>query len=665
MSRSEITKGFWFDRLAVNARQAIYHQWEQLEASGCFENFRIAAGESEGVRVGWFFADSDAYKWLEAAARIWGSSPDDRLGALIDATIDLLDRAQMEDGYLFTYNQIHFPGTRWENLQIEHELYCHGHLIEAGVAHFEATGRTNLLNIGRQAADRIAADFKGKGAAYTPGHEEIEIALLRLHAITEGDSNYLEMARQFIEQRGRNRPFAWSIFRQNLQVNRRRELVEKKKQEYVSRHPDFQPFQLPPGNLAKKAFNSSLRWYASALTGKYFQQHVPVRQQDVPVGHSVRFAYLQTAVAMLAKESGDSSLLPTLQQSWDRMVMRRMYVTGGIGSLAGTEGFGRDYELDPEYAYAETCAGLGSMFWNWQMVQLTGEAKYSDLFEWQLYNAAGVGMGLDGTSYLYNNPLSCRDGVERKPWYAVPCCPSNLSRTWADLGSYIYSGERHTLCIHQYISSHLSNFEVFGEQGQQASVSLEMESGIPWQDRVRIRIAEISRPDSQGDGSFDLKLRQPSWAAEMTVEVNGNPALTSAAVRTMEGDQPASGYDPRLAVFRSVSRAWVAGDVVDISFSMPVVLRRADRRVKGHQGKAAITRGPLVYCLESVDNPDLNIFDGSLAPDTLLPVFEPDLLGGVVTIQGKTNDGKPLLFIPYCLWGNRGPGQMTVWVNTQ
>jgi uncharacterized protein len=663
MSRSEITQGFWLNRLAVNERQAIFHQGEQLEASGCFENFRIAAGESEGVRVGWFFADSDAYKWLEAASRIWGSSADERLGARIDALIGLLDRAQMEDGYLFTYNQIHFPETRWENLQIEHELYCHGHLIEAGVSHFEATGRTDLLDIARRAADRIVADFKGEGAAYTPGHEEVEIALLRLHAITQGDTDYLEMARQFIEQRGRNRLFAWSIFRQNLQVDRRRKRVEKEKEAYISRHPDFQPFRLPPGNLAKKAFNSALRWHASALTGKYFQQHVPVRQQRVPVGHSVRFAYLQTAVAMLVRESGDRSLLPALQQAWDRMVMRRMYVTGGIGSLAGIEGFGKDYELDPEYAYAETCAGLGSMFWNWQMVQLTGEAKYSDLFEWQLYNAAGVGMALDGTAYLYNNPLSCRGGVERKPWYAVPCCPSNLSRTWADLGSYIYSGERNTLFIHQYISSQLSDFEVIGEQGHTANVSLEMESGIPWQDDVRIRITEVSRSDPQGDGSFDLNLRQPSWAAEMRVLVNGEPVLTSTPDK-VTGDQPASGYDPRLAVFRSISRAWAAGDIVDISFSIPVVLRRADRRVKGHQGKAAITRGPLVYCLESVDHPGLNIFDASLAPDPLLPVFEPDLLGGIVTIQGKTKAGKPLLFIPYCLWGNRGPGQMTVWVNT-
>jgi uncharacterized protein len=663
MSRSEITQGFWFNRLAVNAHQAIFHQWEQLEASGCFENFRIAAGESEGVRVGWFFADSDAYKWLEAAARIWGSSEDERLGARIDALIDLLDRSQMEDGYLFTYNQIHFPETRWENLQIEHELYCHGHLIEAGVSHFKATGRTNLVDIARQAADRIVADFKGKNAAYTPGHEEIEIALLRLHGITEGDTDYLEMARQFIEQRGRNRKFALSIFHQNRQVNRRRKLVEKEKEVYISRHPDFQPFQLPPGNLARRAFNSALRWYASAVTGKYFQQHVPVREQRVPVGHSVRFAYLQTAVAMLAKESGDGSLQPALQQAWDRMVMRRMYVTGGIGSLAGIEGFGKDYELDPEYAYAETCAGLGSMFWNWQMVQLTGEAKYSDLFEWQLYNAAGVGMGLDGTAYLYNNPLSCRGGVERKPWYAVPCCPSNLSRTWADLGNYIYSGERNTLCIHQYISSHLTDYEVIGDQGQTVSVSLEMESGIPWQDDVRIRITGVSWSGLQRDGSFDLNLRQPSWAAEMRVLVNGEPVLTSTPDK-VTGDQPASGYDPRLAVFRSISRAWAAGDIVDISFSIPVVLRRADRRVKGHQGKAAITRGPLVYCLESVDHPGLNIFDASLAPDPLLPVFEPDLLGGIVTIQGKTKAGKPLLFIPYCLWGNRGPGQMTVWVNT-
>ena len=202
MSRAIILPGYWHDCLTINADAAIFHQWEQLVTSGSIENFRIAAGESDGFREGWFFADSDAFKWLDAAARIYATHPSQRLDALMNDFIALIGRAQMPDGYIYTYNQIHFPDVRWINLQIEHELYCHGHLIEAGVSHHETTGRDDLLKIVIKAADRIVADFKGKGPQYTPGHQEIEIALLRLYALTR-QTDYLDMARQFIEQRGR------------------------------------------------------------------------------------------------------------------------------------------------------------------------------------------------------------------------------------------------------------------------------------------------------------------------------------------------------------------------------------------------------------------------------------------------------------------------------
>ncbi|MEN6409709.1 MAG: beta-L-arabinofuranosidase domain-containing protein, partial [Anaerolineaceae bacterium] len=441
---------FWSTRLEVNARRAIFHQWEQLEASGCISNFRIAAGDAEGFREGWFFADSDAYKWLEAAARIDAGNPDPRLTKLVDDFIELLGRAQAPDGYLFTYNQIHFPGGRWQNLMIEHELYCLGHLIEAGVSRYEVSGQTDLLGIARRTADRIVADFFNRGADWTSGHEEIEIALLRLHQVTPGDTAYQETARRLIERRGRSRLFPFLLFKQARDADQRQKHVSRQKQTYMQAHPAFKPYILPPGNASKKPDHILLRYYVNTLSGKYFQQHVPVRQQMTPEGHCVRFAYLETAAAMLARISGDRSLLPALEAAWERMVTRRMYVTGGIGSLPVLESFGRDDELDPETAYNETCAALGSMFWNWQMAQLTGEARYSDLFEWQLYNAAAVGMGTDGATYLYNNPLACREGITRKPWYAVPCCPSNLSRTWADLDRYLFSAEAGCLTVHQY-----------------------------------------------------------------------------------------------------------------------------------------------------------------------------------------------------------------------
>jgi uncharacterized protein len=647
---------FWSTRLGVNSSTAIFHQWEQLEASGCIDNFRIAAGELDGFRQGWFFADSDAYKWLDAASRIQANWPNPALSGMIDALVDLLGRAQHPDGYLFTYNQIHFPGKRWTNLMIEHELYCHGHLIEAGVSHVQATNNPSLLQLARKAADRVTADFLGKGPAYTSGHEEIEIALLRLYQVTH-HTPYRHLARQLLEQRGQTpQPlFAISLARQLRSVAARRSSVQDQRREYLALHPGYTLKKLPPGNFAKSASNSHLRWLFSSLTGKYLQQHAPIRKQTVPVGHAVRFGYLQTATAMLHRLEGDTTLLPALKTAWEHMVSRRMYITGGIGSVPGLEGFGNDYELDPQYAYAETCAALASLFWSWEMALATGEAKYSDLFEWQLYNAAAAGMGLDGREYLYNNPLVCSGGVTRKAWYAVPCCPSNLSRTWADLGKYIYSASKDGLWVHQYIGSKTS---------LQAGVPLdiETESGLPWSGKVRIKI-EPSRPSE-----LTIHLRLPSWAdsSASTLQINGEPISMQnmpKQPRVSLSGHTTQGYDPHQSTFLPVKRLWSPGDVIELDFDMPVTLRRAHPRVRGQRNQVALTRGPLVYCLESTDNPDVDIFKCYLDPSSLKPEPAPELLGNITILYGKTRDGQPLVFIPYHLWANRGESRMTVWVN--
>ena len=651
MNKAVILPGYWHNRLKINAESAIFHQWEQLESSGSIENFRIAAGETEGFREGWFFADSDAFKWLDAAARVYGYHPDPHLATLMDKFIDLIGRAQQSDGYIYTYNQIHFPNSRWTNLQIEHELYCHGHLIEAGVSHHKITGRKDLLNIARRAADRIVADFNGKGPDHTPGHQEIEIGLLRLYQVT-GQTDYLEMARQFIEQRGRQRGFGLSIFQQNSSVDQKEKLVKQKRQAYMSAHTDFTPFQVPAGNEAKKPWNITLRWMLNAVTGKYFQQHTPVRDQIVPVGHSVRFAYLETAIAMLARESGDRSFLPTLERAWEHMVSRRMYVTGGIGSLPVLEGFGNDYELDPEIAYAETCAALASMFWNWEMVQLTGKSQYSDLLEWQLYNASGVGMGIEGTTYLYNNPLTCRGNVTRQPWYEIPCCPSNISRTWADLGKYLSHHDENNIWVHQYVNSEI----VIRDSG---AVKLKIETGLPWHGNVRIEVSQ------QNPQEFSLHLRIPSWASSAEIRINGEKQEISTRDHpSIKLEPAASGYDPRVSQFWSIQRTWTPGDVLQLDFNMDIQVRRAHPKVKGHKDKAAITRGPLVFCLENIDNPEVDIFQVQIDLGSLSELFDSDLLGGTSVINAKSVDSRSLTLIPYYLWGNRGASQMTIWVKT-
>ena len=630
----KITDSFWSPRLAVNAENAIFHQWKQLEATRCIDNFRIAAGEKEGFREGFFFADSDAYKWLDAASRIHALNPDPELAALMDSFIALLGRAQTPDGYLFTYNQIHFPNQRWVNLQIEHELYCHGHLIEAGVSHSQATGHRDLLDLCIRSADLLVRDFLNTSSDKTCGHEEIEIALIRLYRVT-GKEEYLELARQFVERRGRVPFFALHLLRQFNSHNRRREYVNELRKSYLAEHPEQTSFRLPGGNFASRPRFSRERWYLNALQGLYAQQHAPIRQQTAPVGHSVRFGYLETAIAMLLREQPDQTLLPTLEKAWDRMVSRRMYITGGLGSAPEIEGFGADFDLDPEFAYNETCASIASLLWSWEMALLTNKAQYSDLFEWQLYNATNVGMGRNGDTYLYNNPLTVRHGVTRKEWYVVPCCPSNLSRTFADLGKYIYSFDETNVWIHQFVSSE-TTLDIAGP------VKIKIESGMPWNGKVKLFV----KPETEKE--FKIHVRRPSW--------------NSASPSTVE--MTASGYDPRQSKYETISRVWSPeGETLEFNFDMSIRLRQAHPKVKGHAGKVALTRGPLVYCLESVDHPEVDLFTTQLDPFSLNDKFVPGLLGGCVVINGKTTDGKPLKFIPYFLWANRGESQMTVWIN--
>ncbi len=642
----EIDGGYWLPRLETNARIAIYHQFEQLEETGCIDNFRLLAGQIEGFRQGWFFADSDAFKWLDAAARVYDRFPSKGLQILMGDLIKLIAAAQAEDGYLYTYNQLHFPKVRWTNLQIEHELYCHGHLIEAGVSHFQATGERSLLDPVIKAADLLVQEFQGAGPERTPGHQEIEIALLRLYEVTN-EGAYLDLARQFLEQRGRAGFFPALIYPQDRQVAERGAQVEKARAAYAEAHTGYPASKLPPGNKSRKPPFIKARFTLSGLSGKYMQQHRPIREQTVPVGHSVRYSYLQAASARLARLTGDRSLMPALTKSWDHMVQKRMYVTGGIGSLPMIEGFGRDYELDPQYAYAETCAALGCMFWNWEMTQITRQAQYADLFEWQLYNAAGVGMGLDGDSYLYNNPLACHGGVARRDWYAVPCCPSNLSRTWADLDSYMLTQEGNQVWLHQYLTSRAAlNVET--------PLSMRIESGLPYIGQVSIE------PEPETLAEFTLHLRIPSWAATYRLAINNQPVegqpQPPARIAT------ASGYSPYQAFYLPIARAWRPGDRIDLAFEMPVQLRKTHPRVRSTRGKVALTRGPLVYCIESADNPDLDIHVATPDPESLRAQEQPGLLGGTWVIQGEAKSGTPLTAIPYHLWGNRGESEMTVYI---
>ena len=434
-----INHGFWGNILQNNAETAIFHQWDQLEKSGSIENFRIAAGESPHFRTGFFFSDSDVYKWLDAACRISMHRPSDRLTERIDLLTVLIQKAQEPDGYLFTYNQIHFPGQRWSALPIEHELYCHGHLIEACLAHHELFSDKGMLSTATLAADLICQDFLDKPTEYQPGHQEIELALLKLYELTN-QARYQTMAEQFLTRRGRVRGWPIKLFKANFQNSRHAREVERQQKQFEANRQEIKPFTLPPMNTIHSSLKLNLRFLTNTLSGKYFQTHRPIPNQREAVGHSVRFGYTMAAQTRLLRQKGTTEGLDSLEALWDSMVTHRMYVTGGLGSLPVIEGFGRDFELDPHLAYAETCATLAGLLWNWELLRLTGKTQYAELFEWQLYNAALVGVGrtVNVTFTTIHWPLTANSPGNPGSGSpaAHPTFPGYLPR-WADICSQL------------------------------------------------------------------------------------------------------------------------------------------------------------------------------------------------------------------------------------
>ncbi len=636
----EITGGFWDEVLRNNAETAIFHQWDELESSGSIENFRIAAGESDHFRTGFFFSDSDVFKWLDAASRISIHRPSSKLKGRIDELTGLIRRAQATDGYLYTYNQILFPDKRWIALQIEHELYCHGHLIEACLAHDAAFPEEDMLAVASRAADLICDVFMDKPAHFQPGHQEIELALLGLYERT-GNIRYLRMARQFLERRGRVHGHGLRLLGATINSGLRGQSVSKREKNHRVAHPEKTPFILPPMNEAHSNFSIMLRFLGSSLSGKYFQTHRPIQQQKEAVGHSVRFGYTMAAETRLLRINKKD--LQALEALWREMVTKRMYVTGGLGSLPVIEGFGRDYELDPKLAYAETCATIASLLWDWELLQSTGKPQYADLFEWQLYNAALVGVGLNGQCYLYNNPLASDGELTREPWFRIPCCPSNISRIFAALGGYLYTYDDDSLTMQQYVSSRMAD-------DTPAPLQIEVESGFPFKTEAVIKVLK-AKPDTK------LTLRIPGWCAGGTIRINEKEIQIPLA----ENDQlqTAGGYSPFGGRYFTLDEPVKAGDVINVSFEQSVRVHHTDPHVGLGEQDTAISYGPLVYCAEDKDNPDINLESESLDITSFQPSASPDL-EGITMLAGKDANGHPVQLIPYYAWANRGQSKMRV-----
>ena len=592
----------WAPKIAQVRRIMLPSQYRSLDETGRLANFRRGAGKEAGEFEGFYFNDSDVYKWLEAASWVLVSQSDPELDALVDRVIAEVGAAQLPDGYLDNFYLGERNALRWTELTRTHELYCAGHLFQSAVAHHRATGKMSLLGIATRFADLICDVFgpeeEGKQPG-TDGHEEIELALVELSRET-GNKRYLEQARYFVDARG----------------------------------------------------------YGLVGGDEYHQDHVPLREMDAMVGHAVRAVYLNAGAADVYAEMGDSSLLEALEQLWTNMVERRMYVTGGIGARHEGEAFGADFELPNSRAYAETCAAIGSVMWNWRMLLLTGEARYADLIEHTLYNAVIPGVSLDGSSYFYENPLESDGNYRREPWFACACCPPNVARTLASLPGYVYSTSNDEIWVHLYAAG-TAEIDMNGQ-----AVRLEQRGNYPWDGVIELVVGSA--------GEFALQLRIPGWCENgAAIAVNGEQ---------VPGEHRAGSYV-------RIARSWQADDIVRLTLPMSVRLIEAHPYVEEASGRVAVMRGPILYCTEQADNPDGDLRDLRLMTDEEIRI-EPGrgpLAGMPVLVAGATISPRDadwdarlyrtrrastgtatrrssLTLVPYFAWANRDPGRMTVWV---
>ncbi len=634
---------FWSPYIKLVREVVVPYQWEALndripeaEPSYAVKNFKIAAGLETGEFGGMVFQDSDVAKWLEAVSYLLQTKPDAALEQIADDMIDIIAKAQRPDGYLNTYFTLKEPDQRFTNLAECHELYCAGHMIEAAVAYFEATGKPKILDVVCKFADYIDTVFGNepdKLAGYD-GHQEIELALVKLYRTTNNEK-YIKLSQYFMDQRGTNPHFYSDEFE-------------------------------------KRGGRIHFPQLAMAHDLSYSQAHLPVRQQETAEGHAVRLVYMLTAMADLAAENQDEALFAACRKLWNNIVHKRMYITGAIGSMEQGESFTTDYDLPNDTAYAETCASIGLIFFAQRMLRLEADSKYADVLEKALYNTVVSGMAKDGKSFFYVNPLEVQPQVcgpnhnykhvkpERQGWFGCACCPPNIARLLASLGQYIYTRKDQTIFTHLYIGGKAA-IELEGQR-----MMIEQKSAYTWNGKVRFELS-LERA-----AAFTLAFRVPEWSGgKANLSLNGE-RLSEHHFHLENG-------------YLLLQRTWQTGDVLDLTFDMSI------RRMKGHPsirhtaGKTAIQHGPFIYCLEEADNgPELYQL---LLPRSseLQASFDSELLGGMTVIhaEGKKmipsewQDGvlyydeqevgwdeqrTELTFIPYFAWANRGLGEMTVWV---
>ncbi len=609
-----LTDGFWTRWQLVVADRALPLQFAQLEKTGRLENFRRVTRGDPGGYEGYFFNDSDVYKWLEAAAYAQTRYPSVVLSGLIDEVVGLIVAAQEEDGYLNTYFQLGHPGLKWRNLVSLHEMYCAGHLIEAAVALKESLGEARLMGPAIRFADLILSRYGSGGQIGYCGHEEIELALMRL-AYTTGNDAYRDLAIRMVEARGQ-RP---SLFQFELD--------------------DEEAMTLSPFARGMMSRNGE-------YSGEYSQDHLPIREHSEVLGHAVRAMYLYAAAAQI----DDSALQAALKRCWENLTSRRMYITGGIGPSASNEGFTADFDLPNLTAYAETCAACGLIFWGLEMLAATADSEYADVVELALYNAALAGISLDGERYFYTNPLESRGNDERKEWFACACCPPNVARLIGSVGRYLASVREDDFFIHipaAFEAKHVADG---------VDVLVRLESDYPWSGAAKIFV-EPAEPVE-----FALYLRIPGWATDVETVLPGG----------QEAD-----FEKGYAVFRRVwekgsvlavnfvmEPRWVECDqrVRDnlgrVALTRGPLVYCAESSDLGFAPQLLSVDPSLPVAAEAgFGGTTALVVDALAQPETVIN----HLYADVDPVQGNRVGAT---FIPYFAWANRGESDMQVWIRS-
>ena len=615
----QITDSFWLPRIETNRTVTIPFAFKKCEETGRIDNFAKAGGLMPGEFEGRRYNDSDVFKIMEGAAYSLSLHPDPELEHYMDDLIAKIAAAQEDDGYLFTTRTINpenpAPGSgkeRWSNLGSSHELYNVGHMYEAAVAHYLATGKRSFLDVAVKNADFIDSVFgPGKRRGF-PGHQEIEIGLVKLYRIT-GDEKYLKLAKFFLDER---RP-----------------------EHHKKMFPETSEFSIYDQD-----------WY--------LQAHLPIIEQDQAMGHAVRATYMYSGMTDVAALTGDIRYIQAIDRIWENVVSRKLYLTGGIGSRHDGEAFGDDYELPNATAYNETCAAIGNVFCNHRLFLLHGGAQYLDVLERTLYNGLLSGISLSGDRFFYPNPLESDGKFEfnqgettRKPWFDCACCPVNVARFLPSFPGYVYASQDDGLYVNLFVAG--KGKVRIGRN----LVEVNQETRYPWDGKVRIAI----HPEQSQE--FVVYLRIPGWARNEPVPSDLYSFLDESekqvALKVNEQLIPLE----LIKGFARIRRCWAEGDEIEITLPMPVRRIVSHQNAKNNQGLVALQRGPLVYCFEGVDNGG-KILKRVLPEDALFEVeFRPELLGGINVIKVKKPDSfEFLVAVPYYSWSHRGPGEMAVWL---